>query len=82
MYEIFNTFLRLNLVHLDSKHILLVAEMPLWLYPVLRQKNYTIWYFGLSQSPGKKIPRHFENKYDQYGIFLFKLLIQKTFLPL
>ena len=34
------------------------------------KENYTIWHFGLSRSPGNKLLRHFESKYDEYCTFL------------
>ena len=47
-YELFNTFLRQNQVHLDWKDVLLVVEVPPWVYPlclVPEKKQFGIWVF-------------------------------------
>ena len=50
-YEMFNTFLRRNEVHLDWKDILLVVEVPPWClhYVWYRKKLFGIWVFLKAQ---------------------------------
>ena len=65
----------------NTRSNLLVVEVPPWLSPLwlVKEKNYTMWHFGLSRSSGKKklTANLRDSECDGYCIFLWTSFVLK-----